>query len=86
MIRIIDGAGGELFARRQEKRQDVSGAVSEIIAEVRARGDAALYGYTKRFDGAELRDAGGHRKKSGRRLWKLCRRSFCASCGARPKT
>jgi histidinol dehydrogenase len=54
MIRIIDGAGGELFARRQEKRQDVSGAVSEIIAEVRARGDAALYGYTKRFDGAEL--------------------------------
>ncbi|MDR0839422.1 MAG: histidinol dehydrogenase [Oscillospiraceae bacterium] len=33
---------------------DVSAAVAEIIAQVRARGDAALLEYGKKFDGAEL--------------------------------
>ena len=43
----------EIFAR--EIPQDaVSGAVSEIIAAVRAEGDAALYRFCERYDGAKL--------------------------------
>ncbi len=40
----------EIFAR-SEKTLDVSGPVAEIIANVRARGDAALREYCDRFDG-----------------------------------
>ena len=32
----------------------VEQSVRQIISEVRARGDAALYDYTERFDGAKL--------------------------------
>src|SRR5690606_14155323 len=42
------------FARlvddRRESREDVSYAVADIRAQVRARGDAALVEYTQRFD------------------------------------
>lgn len=34
--------------------KDIERTVSEIIADVRERGDAAVLAYTKRFDGAEL--------------------------------
>ncbi len=48
----------EAFARflsaRREAEVDVSSAVSEIIAQVRARGDAALFDYTERFDRLSL--------------------------------
>ena len=56
MIRILDYENvttEEIFARTEAKT-DVSGIVSEIIAEVRARGDAALLEYAMKFDGAEL--------------------------------
>ena len=36
--------------------EDVSAAVDGILADVRSRGDAALRDYTRRFDGAELKD------------------------------
>ncbi len=42
------------FSARREAEVDVSSAVSEIIAEVRARGDAALFDYTERFDRLSL--------------------------------
>jgi histidinol dehydrogenase len=48
--------------RRVLRRPSQSGAremhekVAAIIADVRARGDAALFDYTKRFDGADLKD------------------------------
>lgn len=56
MIRILDykevGDAG-IFARQEEK-QDVSGTVAEIIADVRQNGDEALKRYGREFDGAEL--------------------------------
>ena len=57
MIRILKyGAipDSEIFARN-EKGADVSGVVADIIADVRSRGDAALFDYCRRFDKAELK-------------------------------
>ena len=56
MIRILqygEVSNGEIFARA-ETISKVEGIVSGIIADVRARGDAALLEYTERFDGARL--------------------------------
>lgn len=56
MIRILkygDVANEEIFARAQNTT-DVSAIVRDILADVRENGDAALYNYCKRFDGAEL--------------------------------
>ncbi len=43
----------EIFAR-SEPTSSVEGVVSEIIENVRKRGDAALYEYSRKFDRAEL--------------------------------
>ena len=43
----------ELLIRSVEK-SGVTDAVRDILADVEARGDAALYEYSRRFDGAEL--------------------------------
>ena len=43
----------EVFARTSSS-QDVSGIVSPIIEDVRARGDQALRDYTRKFDGVEI--------------------------------
>ncbi len=56
MIRIYkygDVQNAEIFARMAPKT-DVSAAVAEIIATVRADGDKALFDYTERFDGVRL--------------------------------
>lgn len=56
MIRIYEYnqvGDAEIFTR-QEKKQDVSGAVSRIIADVRQNGDDALKRYGQEFDNAEL--------------------------------
>ena len=45
----------DIFARVSDSI-DVSGTVASIIADVRERGDAALYDYCRRFDHAELKD------------------------------
>ena len=47
-----------LLAAKREADQDVAARVSEIIAEVRESGDAALIALTKRFDGFDLAAAG----------------------------
>jgi len=44
----------EFLNRDIRAEEDVSRAVDEILARVRAEGDAALQDYTKRFDGVEL--------------------------------
>ena len=44
----------QVLNRDIRAEEDVSRAVDEVIAAVRARGDAALRDYTRRFDGAEL--------------------------------
>ncbi len=43
----------EVFSAKEEK-PNVSGVVSEIIEKVRREGDAALYHYAQKFDGATL--------------------------------
>ncbi len=56
MIKIMEygqTAASEIFARSMAAA-DVSGVVSEIISDVRAHGDEALFEYGRRFDKAEL--------------------------------
>ena len=56
MIKILkygDEPNSKIFARSVPKT-DVEGVVAEIIANVRANGDKALYEYFKKFDKAEL--------------------------------
>jgi len=56
MIRILkygEVANKDIFARAVPE-VDVAGVVADIIANVRAKGDAALYEYCKKFDGADL--------------------------------
>jgi histidinol dehydrogenase len=43
-----------LLALKRESAADVGRAVDEIVADVAARGDAALVEYTQRFDGHEV--------------------------------
>ncbi|MBB4305013.1 histidinol dehydrogenase [Rhodobium orientis] len=47
-----------LLATKRETSEDVDAVVREIIADVRARGDAALYDYTKKFDRLDLTETG----------------------------
>jgi histidinol dehydrogenase len=44
----------ELLAQKRETAADVSAAVAAIVADVQARGDAALFELTKRFDRFDL--------------------------------
>lgn len=56
MIRILrygEVSNDDIFARAVSS-VNVEDTVAEIIGNVRHRGDAALYEYCKRFDGAEL--------------------------------
>ena len=57
MIRIFDFdkvAPEEILNRDIRAEADVEAVVDAIIADVRARGDAALRDYARKFDGAEL--------------------------------
>jgi histidinol dehydrogenase len=47
-----------LIATKREGAEDVDAAVKKIIADVRARGDAALYEYSRKFDRVELDEIG----------------------------
>ena len=56
MIKILkygEVATEDIFARAVPE-VDVAGVVSDIISNVRARGDEALFEYCKKFDGAAL--------------------------------
>ncbi len=48
----------ELLDMKREVSEDVDRAVADIIADVRARGDAALYDLTAKFDRVDLRPTG----------------------------
>jgi histidinol dehydrogenase len=50
----------QLLTAKRESAADVDAAVAGIIEDVAARGDAALFDYTRRFDGMDLA-AGGLR-------------------------
>lgn len=47
-----------LLAMKREVSQDVNDVVSALIDDVRARGDAALIDYTRRFDNLDLGETG----------------------------
>ncbi|CAN0488290.1 unnamed protein product, partial [Discosporangium mesarthrocarpum] len=46
----FDQAFASYIAQGRETASDVTGVVSDIIADVRARGDAAVIEYTQKFD------------------------------------
>jgi histidinol dehydrogenase len=48
----------DLLAMKREVSEDVDNAVRDIIADVRARGDAALIDYSQRFDRVDLKKLG----------------------------
>ena len=48
----------ELLATKREVSEDVDAVARDIIADVRARGDAALIDYSQRFDRVDLAKAG----------------------------
>ena len=50
----FEGEFAELLAAKRESAADVNDAVAEIIADVRARGDAAVIDLTSRFDRFDL--------------------------------
>ena len=56
MIKIYDRneVPEEEIFRREEETADVSAPVADILRDVKARGDAALLDYARRFDRAEL--------------------------------
>ena len=47
-----------LLAMKREVSEDVDAVVRDIIADVRSRGDAALFEYSQRFDRADLQKLG----------------------------
>ena len=53
MIRIdvYNGENADVFIRRIEDNPSVTAAVADILANVRARGDEAVRGYSAKFDG-----------------------------------
>jgi histidinol dehydrogenase len=57
-LEIADPGFGDGFARllaaKREAAEDVDDRVTAILADVAARGDAALIEYTRRFDGIDL--------------------------------
>lgn len=61
MIRLCGGDTRELKKRLLERGQGDCAAqqkaVDEILAAVKARGDSALFAYTKRFDGFDVNEA-----------------------------
>src|SRR5262249_59328914 len=50
----IEGVAAAVDRPPSEIPRDVVGAVESIVADVRARGDAALLEYTARFDGLRV--------------------------------
>ena len=56
MIKVLTWGqvSAETLLARRDNAADVRDTVAEIIENVRRRGDAALYEYARKFDGAEL--------------------------------
>ena len=54
LCRLEDLTPEQVLNRDLRAEKEVEAAVEAILADVRARGDAALRDYTRRFDGAEL--------------------------------
>ena len=56
-MRILEsGEAGDLLARRGARMAEAEAVVRPILEAVRERGDAAVFEYSRRFDGIEARD------------------------------
>ena len=51
----------------QAARDDIETLAREVIANVRAGGDEALRAYSRRFDGAELRELSRRARRNSRK-------------------
>lgn len=56
----FEAAFVRLLGQKREASSDVEAAVRDIIADVRARGDAALFELSRQFDGIDLEASGVH--------------------------
>jgi histidinol dehydrogenase len=63
----FDQGFAAFLARNRDNDEDVDRVVGDIVADVRARGDAALLEYTRKFDRVDS-DIGGLRLSDGERL------------------
>ena len=58
ILKLTPAVEKKLLRARHERDRKVELIAAKIIAAVRARGDAALFAYTKKFDGLDLRRHG----------------------------
>lgn len=58
MLKLTPVLEKSLLRARHERDREAERIASSIIADVRNRGDSALFGYARQFDGIDLRRAG----------------------------
>ena len=58
ILKLTSQTEKRLLARRAQQDAEAYKIASEIVEEVRERGDAALFAYTKKFDGTDLDKTG----------------------------
>src|SRR5271157_5660375 len=52
MLRIIEGSqAGDLITRKAVRLSEAEATVGPILVDIRARGDAALFEYARKYDG-----------------------------------
>ena len=55
IVKLTPAVGKKLLRARQERDAEAERVASEIVADVRKRGDAALFAWAKKLDGIDLR-------------------------------
>ena len=55
ILKLTPDVEKSLLRARQERDHEAEASAARIVADVRRRGDAALFAYTKKFDGTDLR-------------------------------
>jgi histidinol dehydrogenase len=58
IVRLTPRTEKLLLSRRAQQDDEARAIAAEIVADVRARGDAALFAWTKKLDGTELAQTG----------------------------
>ncbi|MGH9741960.1 MAG: histidinol dehydrogenase [Candidatus Acidiferrum sp.] len=58
ILKLTPAVEKNLLRARQERDREAERIAAKIIADVRKRGDAALFDYAKKFDGIDLRRTG----------------------------
>lgn len=58
ILKLTPAVEKNLLRARRERDREAEAIAARIIGDVRRRGDAALFAYTKKFDGADLRRDG----------------------------